>query len=250
MIKYLWLRSKLLHLPLLSGVLLSLFVTLSGTSISYAHRHVGITVALCDQVHLQSALTKAAAKDTITFQCSGTIVLTHTLAITKNLTLAAGSGQNVTLDGNNLVQVLLVSSGVHFVLNAMTIAHGRATNANGGGLANYGEVDIHHSTFKNNSATYGGGIWNTDTGTLNISNSTFIKNSAKRGADLYNDGGEVTVSNITAPNHGNGFYNDGGSVTSRNSSSTGDSSGTNDDGDSDNSDNSDDAQPTPTATKH
>ncbi|GER88005.1 hypothetical protein KDW_21670 [Dictyobacter vulcani] len=251
MIKYLWLRNKLLRLLLLFGMLVGLLVTLSGISISYAHGHAGISVAVCDQAHLQSAITSATAKDTITFQCSGTITLTNTLAITKDLTLAAGSGQTVTLDGNNTIQVLLVGADVHLILNRVNIAHGKSASSDGGGLVNYGVVDLSHSILMNNFAIHGGAIWNADTGRVNVSNSTFMNNSATRGADIYNDGGMISVSNCTIRNksgHGTDgdFYNDGGTVDSSNGGGMNSSSITHDD----DADNSDDVQPTPKATRH
>src|SRR5581483_9101899 len=99
----------------------------------------------------------------------------------KNLTLD-GSGQNVTLDGQNSVGVLEVYPNVNFTLNALTIANGAASNSNddlGGGIiyAGGGTVTISNSTFANDSASNGGAIYNNGS-TVNISNSTFTNDSA------------------------------------------------------------------------
>lgn len=88
-------------------------------------------ITTCDEASPRNAITNAADGDTIQFQMSSpcTITLTEaaggTLVISKNLTLDAnGSPQPVTISGGDAVVVLQVSSGVHFTLNTLTIAHG------------------------------------------------------------------------------------------------------------------------------
>ena len=199
---------------LLALVLLSGLSILAGgfSPLAHAQPAATITVSTCDESHLDQAIASANSGDTITFGCSGDITLTQALSITKNLTLD-GSGQNVTLDGNNSLGVLLISSGVSFTLNALTVAHGNA--GLGGGLSNIGTgtVTISNSTFANNSASDdGGGLFNND-GTVTISNSTFANNSAGNfGGGLITFGGTVTISNSTFANNSAG--NDGSGLTS------------------------------------
>jgi len=137
---------------------------------------------------------------TIAFGCSGTIPISVNngpLVIATNLTLD-GNGQQVTLDGGGM-QVLSVNSGVSFTLNALAIAHGWADS--GGGLLNYGTVNISNSTFANNGAPGGGGLYNY--GTVSISNSIVANNGASVvGGGLVNIG-TVSISNsIVANNSG------------------------------------------------
>ncbi|HEX6553436.1 MAG TPA: HYR domain-containing protein [Ktedonobacteraceae bacterium] len=192
--------ARLVGLALLIG--LGLLASL-GLTTRTAHAAT-TTITSCDESHLDSAITSAASGDTISFGCDGTITLSSTLTISKNLTLD-GNGHRVTLDGNNSVQVLSVNSGVSFTLNALTIAHGLAFN--GGGLYNGGTLSISNSTFANNSASgKGGGIRND--ATLSISNSTFSGNSAGDvGGGIRNEG-TLSISNSTFAN-GSAFFGGG-----------------------------------------
>jgi HYR domain len=187
------------RLLLLAGLLVGLGL-LTGELATPAHAATTLTVSTCDEPTLDSAISNAASGDTITFGCSGTITLSQTLVISKNLTLD-GSGQAVTLDGQNQVKVLTVNRGVSFTLNALTIAHGSASGSNGGGLDNKGgTVSISNSTFANNSDPTGGGggLYNDIGGTVSISNSTVANNSSpSSGGGLGNNRGTVSISNST-----------------------------------------------------
>ena len=143
------------------ALLVGLCGMLAGVSL-HAHAAPAATLTVTDcsgetgPGRIGTVIGSASALDTITFSCSGTIPITSTLTISKNLTLD-GSGQSVTLDGGNSVRVLSVNSGVTFTLNALTIAHGSA--GGGGGLADItSTVSISNSTFANNSAGGGGGL--------------------------------------------------------------------------------------------
>jgi fibronectin-binding autotransporter adhesin len=189
-----------------------------------------LTVSTCDEAHLEAAVTQANsdnAGDTVRFTCSGDIILTSTLTITGSMTLD-GSGQSVTLDGGNSVEVLRVNGGATFILDALTVAHGSA--AVGGGLYNDGTVSISNSTFANNSThnpagssfSGGGGLYNH--GTMSISNSTFDHNVVDFGdGGGLSNGGTVSISNssfdynvINVDGYGAGLYN-GGTVSISNS---------------------------------
>jgi hypothetical protein len=64
------------------------------------------TVTTCDESTLRTVISNAAAGDTVSFGCSGTITLTSggggTITLSKNLTID-GSGQAVTISGGNSV---------------------------------------------------------------------------------------------------------------------------------------------------
>jgi HYR domain len=170
--------ARLVGLALLLGV--GLLASLGLTSRT-AHAQPAATsiVSTCDVSHLSSAIGNAASGDTITFGCSGTITVGSPLGIHKNLTLD-GSGQQVTLSGGGSAQVLVVDSGVSFTLNALTVADGYTAGSgsgSGGGLDNEGgTVSISNSTFANNLASDGGGLYNS--GTVSISNSILVGNTS------------------------------------------------------------------------
>ncbi len=89
--------------------LLVLLIAVFGTSSA----HAAGAVSVCDQAHLQAALNGGGL---VTFSCSGDIALTSTITISVNTSID-GTGQSVTLDGKNTVEVLTVNPGVTLVLN-------------------------------------------------------------------------------------------------------------------------------------
>ena len=127
----------------------------------------------------------------INFNLSGTIVVTPTLpALNQNMTID-GSGQNVTVSGGNVTQIMTINAGKTVTLQNLTIADGNNTpNYNGGALLNNGTLTINNATFSNNLTEYrGGGIYNA--GTLNVSESTFYSNTVKSsgwGGGIFNTG--------------------------------------------------------------
>ena len=104
----------------------------------------------------------SSADDTITFSVRAiTITLGSTLpnivsglgALTIN-----GSGQTVTISGNNTVRVFYVDSNANLTLQNLTVTNGVATGSYGGGVYNNGgTVVITNSTFSGNSASGVGG---------------------------------------------------------------------------------------------
>ncbi len=208
-------------------LLASLLAALLGlVRVPSAHAQSNITDCT-DDTQLRSVITNATSGETITFGCSGTIPITVAngpLVIGTTLTLD-GSGQSVTLDGQNQVEILQVYGGVIFTLNALTIAHGSASGGfDGGGLYNNGSVSISNSTFAYNSdvsGIFGGGGLFSQSGTVNISNSTFYNNSASQGGGLFSLSSTVNISNSTFANNsatfGGGLRNDGGTVSISNS---------------------------------
>ena len=99
--------------------------------------NAGGPVSICDETHLRAAL---AGGGTVTFSCSGTITLTAEITIAADTTID-GSGQDVTISGNNAVQVFTVNTGVTLNLNEVSIANGYVA----GTLNNYGGGGIYNS---------------------------------------------------------------------------------------------------------
>jgi CSLREA domain-containing protein len=171
----------------------------------------------------------SSTDDTITFSVSGTIVLGSQLpAIVSGqgkLTID-GVGQSITISGNNSVRVFEVNSGGDLTLQNLTVSNGSAVGDIGGGIANFGTVNITNSTLSGNSTdSLGGGIFNS--GTVNITNSTFSGNSAADGGGIYNNG-TVTITNSTlsgnsATEFGGGGILNYGTVNITNSTLSGNS---------------------------
>ena len=174
-----------------------------------------------------NAANALAGANTITFSVSGTITLTSTL---PTMTDAAGltmdgTGQTLTISGNNAVRVMQVGVGTSLTLNNLTIANG--IGGGGGGILNNGTATITNSTFSGNSATsFGGGIMNDGSGsTLTIANSIFSGNSGT-GAGIFNSSGTLTITNSTFSGNsgsGAGVYNSGAPLTITNSTFSGNS---------------------------
>ena len=111
---------------------------------------------------INAANVNAAAADTITFSVSGTIALVSTLPTitdTAGLTMD-GTGQTLTISGNNAVQVMWVGTGASLTLNNLTIANGIAVGQGGGGILNNGTATITNSTFSGRAVTGEGAIRN------------------------------------------------------------------------------------------
>lgn len=157
--------------------------------------------------------------DTITFAGDYTVSLVSALPpLTGTLTID-GSGHNVTVSGNNAVQVFSIQPGAVVTMSWLNIING--TTDYGGAILNYaGTLAISHSTFTgNHAASIGGGIFNFG-GTLTVSDSSFIGNSAVTdgGGGIANSGGTLTVSNSSFS--GNSATASGGGGISISSGST------------------------------
>jgi hypothetical protein len=124
-----------------------------------------------------------------------------------------GSGQAVTISGNNAVRVFTVSSGVTLNLNSLTVANGFAPeHGYGGGIFNWGgTVIVSNSAVSGNSADHagGGGIYNYN-GTLTVTNSTFSSNQAGAGGGISGYRSTLTVTNSTFSS--NQAYGGGGGI--------------------------------------
>jgi len=171
-------------------------------AISIANTNPSLTTLECNN---------GSGADTISFSVSGTIVLGSTLPAISDpsgLTLD-GTGNIVTISGNNAVRVLEISPTAALTVKNLTIANGFASaalgNSSGGGINNrYGTLTVISSTFTGCSgaiANAGDFIGNPTNpgGILTISNSTFSNNSAKgSGGAIYNaSSGKVTIANST-----------------------------------------------------
>lgn len=165
--------------------------------------------------------------DTIIFNVNGTILLDSTLPeVTSEMTID-GTGQSVTVSGNNVVRVILVNASGMLNLNVLTIADGfiDAFNEQGGGIRNHGTLNVSNSTFTGNrvpleggGAIANGGGSSGSEGFITINNSTFSGNSALDGSGLINLSGTIDIQNSTiVNNNGSGIARLYGYVTLQNS---------------------------------
>jgi len=93
-------------------------------------------------------------------------------------------------------------------------ANGPGPNSQGGGLFSFaGSQTLSNLTFRNNSASSGGGMFNFGGGSPTLSNAIFSGNTASSGGGMFNDGPVgPTLSNVTfngnsASSSGGGIYN-------------------------------------------
>jgi predicted outer membrane repeat protein len=177
----------------------------------------------------QILATQTVFGATINFAVSGTINLASTLAIPfghRNGLKIDGAGQQITVDGGGNVRVFQVPGPLDMTIANLTIANGKAQT--GGGLSNSGFLTLKNVTFRNNTATFGGGaivsfdevvtvdsctfegntadlasgsggaILVTAASDLHIVNSTFTNNHAFQGGAIVNDSGhDLILDNTT-----------------------------------------------------
>ena len=160
-------------------------------------------VTVCDEAHFLEALK--STDGVVYFKCNGTITLTKTVTLTSYKTID-GYGYNVTISGNNAVQLFIVNSGVTVYLRQLTFANGR-TEDGGGAIKNWGDLHVFYSTFSNNIATdewngWGGAIENVSSNSkLQVGMSTFFGNHAGYAGGAIGGCGRVDVWNSTFVNN-------------------------------------------------
>lgn len=150
-------------------------------------------VSVCDETHLNTALTGGGS---VTFNCGAspvTITVTGQKVIGVNTTIDGGG--LVTLSGGGTTGVFHVNLGIALSLQNITVTNG---NGVGGGVNNEGTLTLLNSTFSNNNGPIGGGVYNAGTGVVNVTSSTFYSNTAISGGGVYNvDGGRLNLTNST-----------------------------------------------------
>lgn len=143
----------------------------------------------------------------IQFSVSGTMTLTSPLPTITWIGGADidGTGQNVTISGNNKSQIFITHSTL--VLNDLTLSDGLASGGNGGAVdSSATELTITNCTFDNDSATgsggqgSGGAIYSSQA-SLSISGSTFQSDSAVTdGGAVLSGGAPFTITSSTFVN--------------------------------------------------
>lgn len=176
---------------------------------------------------LRSVMAAAAAGDTIVFKVTGTITLMQGfLEISKPLIIDGPGAANLLISGGDTFTVFQVDSGVAAAISRITIEHGYASAANGGGggIHNQGVVALIQTVTSDNlfgdDGSNGEGIYNG--GILIMVRSTVSDNfSSNSGAGIYNTGTLELINSTLSDNgcglpgaSGGGIYNSGtGTVT-------------------------------------
>ena len=121
------------------------------------------------------AITNACDGATITFADNYTITLTNTLSIDKELTID-GSGKDITISGNNSVQVFNIGANGVVTLSQLSIING-SDAVDGGGILNSGILTVLDSALQYNQAGDDGGAIS-NLGTLTIQRTLIYSNTA------------------------------------------------------------------------
>ncbi len=199
---------------------------------------------------LRQAILDAAPGDTVAVRASGTINLSSTLTIDKDLTITGPGSSQLTVSGQYVCRDFYVAAGINVTLSGLTIANGYTSGSDaiypysgyaqvaGGGIlhgrddAQGGSLTLTNCTVSANMAdsqgTYssnagGGGIANFD-GSLTLNNCTVAGNWATGnvrtldpawGGGILNYGGILAVNNSTFSGNtaGGGGYVDKGTFS-------------------------------------
>src|SRR5262249_49366108 len=105
------------------------------------------------------------------------------LLLGKDLTICGPGADQLTISGNDATEVFKVAAGATDTITGLTIAHGNADGASGGGIYNSGTLALAHCPLCGNHADGafyggGGGIANAVGGALTIDDSTLSGNHA------------------------------------------------------------------------
>ena len=131
----------------------------------------------------------------------------------ENITIMGGDISSLKAKASFGGGILVDTSATIFLINSKVIG---SIAASGGGIYNYGKLNIISSTIRDDSALYlGGGIFN-NAFNLNINSTTITRNKATKGGGIYNSGinmdiminAELTITSSTiSENNSEGIYN-------------------------------------------
>ncbi|MBW4615680.1 MAG: hypothetical protein KME21_20865 [Desmonostoc vinosum HA7617-LM4] len=170
---------------------------------------------------LRQAISNAnskAGKDIIKFdgiftdKISDTITLGgSSLIIEDDLSIDGTDAKLLTINGNDASRVLEIKDAIAVEIANLTITGGYSDvdTIGGGGIINFGTLNLSDSIINGNFGYLGSGIYNS--GELTLSNSTISKNLADQGGGIYNTG-TLTISNSSISENGTIYNGTGGGV--------------------------------------
>ena len=123
----------------------------------------------------------------------------NNIQINSNMTITGENQQNTIIDAQKKDNIFDITLGVEINLTPVNLTLTNGKSYIGGAIDNediYGILNIKNVTFNNNTATYGGAIYN-QYGTLTETNNTFNNNTATigNGGAIYNSGTGTEINN-------------------------------------------------------
>ena len=176
---------------------------------------------LSDDVYgsLRAAIESADEyEDVISFDVTGTIMLTKQLSIDHGLTIQGPGADLLAVSGGGMCRVFYIAAAESVDISGISIVSGDATASDyGGGICNASnKLTVENVTFTGNSAYWGGGMFNVSNSPTVI-NCTFTGNSAQYGAGMHNEYAYPTVTSCTFfennADYGGGMYSFSSSPT-------------------------------------
>ncbi len=139
------------------------------------------------------------------------------------ITITGAGAVTTIIDANQIDRVLNIDGGRSVIISGVTMRNGYRTCCYGGGIRNYGTLNLSNSTLQDNeihfsggsTGIFGGGLYNS--GTVTISACTFLGNTSESyGGGIFNNG-TLNLVNGTIINNvayiGSGFSNYTGTAT-------------------------------------
>ena len=194
----------------------------AGSAASYIVQNIGSSGGGSLRAALASATGDGDPSDTITFASgvTGTISTGGTeLAIGKSMTITGPGTGTLTISAGNAGRVFHITAGT-VAISGLSIANGRVSNDEGGGILNSGTLTVTGCALSGNvssGSADGGAISNE--GTLTVASSAFSSNSSTDGGGIYNGAGTVSLTgclfagNTAAAYGGALFFNGTTTVT-------------------------------------
>ena len=131
------------------------------------------------------------------------------------MTITGPGAATLAVDGNNAARVFVVNSGAHVTISGLTVQHGNAGAASGGGHRQRRDADADRSRRHPQRAATAAGIRNNAAGVLTLTGSAVTANTAAGDAGgISNAGGTVAATNSTISGNTAGGSGVGGGITS------------------------------------
>lgn len=151
---------------------------------------------------------------------SGTLIITGNTILQNNICTGSGGAifakgevrlTNVEIRNNKAVNGGAVSGNNVRTYYTNVVFSGNTATSNGGAIYNIGTIEFINCNFISNTASSNGGaICNTSGGVITLTNTSFLNNFAVNGGGLFADGkstlNNTTFSNNTASSNGGAIY--------------------------------------------